>query len=279
MTSKEKDGLLTQKGEGGSTDSSDAQLLKRKRGRPRLDIKTSQTEDITTNPAPRGRPRKASRIGVNSPVVTTGDNDQANVTQTAGSASIPTLVTRIPPGRDTNTGGGEIQLTPRERSLSPTRRGRRPKVSQVGGTTSPVVTTGPGGSTPTPVTQAGGRPVKSAAGSPTTWGRPPKVRRAGEGSSPAKMTRDAVTSPVTRAGLNPARWTRAGGGVPVVKTEGSPTKPPRGGAGVTSPVATTKGSPGKTPQAVGRPGTRHVTRAVSVKGLVSGKRTTRSDKA
>ncbi|XP_029585645.1 MAX gene-associated protein [Salmo trutta] len=286
VTSKEKDGLLTQKGEGGSTDSSDAQLLKRKRGRPRLDIKTPQTDiktpptgDITTNPAPRGQPRKASQIGVNSPVVTTGGNDQANVTQTAGSASIPTLITRIPPGRDTNTGGGEIQLTPRERSLSPTRRGRRPKVSQVGGTTSPVVTTGPGGSTPTPVTQAGVRPVKSAAGSPATWGRPPKVRRAGEGSSPAKVTRDAVTSPVTRAGLNPARWTRAGGGVPVVKTEGIPTKPPRGGAGVTSPVATTKGSPGKTPQAVGRPGTRHVTRAVSVKGLVSGKRTTRSDKA
>ncbi|XP_031656364.1 MAX gene-associated protein isoform X2 [Oncorhynchus kisutch] len=289
VTSKENDCLLTQKGEGGSTDSSEAQLLKRKRGRPRLDIKTPPTGDITTNPAPRGRPRKVSRIGVNIPVVTTGGNDQANVTQTAGIACNPTLVTRIPPGRDTNTGGGEIQITPRERSLSPTRRGRRPKVSQVGVTTSPVVTTGPGGSparvtqaggsTPTPVTQAGGRPVKSAAGSPATWGRAPKVRRAGDSSSPAKVTRDAVTSPVTRAGLNPARWTRAGGGIPVVKTEGSPTKPPRGGTEVTSPVATTKGSPGKTPQAVGRPGTRHVTRAVSVKGLVSGKRTTRSDKA
>ncbi|XP_071269027.1 MAX gene-associated protein-like isoform X2 [Salvelinus alpinus] len=285
VTSKEKDGLLTQKGEGGSTDSSEAQLLKRKRGRPRLDIKTPQTDirtpptgDITTNPAPRGRPRKVSRIGVNIPVVMTGGNDQANVTQTTGSASNPTLVTRIPPGRDTNTGGGEIQLTPRERSISPTRRGRKPKVSQVGVTTSPVATTGPGGS-PARVTQAGGRPVKSAAGSPATWGRPPKVRRAGDGSSPAKVARDAVTSPVTRAGLNPARWTRAGGGIPVVKTEGSPTKPPRGGAEVTSPVATTKGSPGKTPQAVARPGTRHVTRAVSVKGLVSGKRTTRSDKA
>ncbi|XP_029532222.1 nascent polypeptide-associated complex subunit alpha, muscle-specific form-like [Oncorhynchus nerka] len=289
VTSKEKDCLLTQKGEGGSTDSSEAQLLKRKRGRPRLDIKTPPTGDITTNPVPRGRPRKVSRIGVNIPVVTTGGNDQANVTQTAGSACNPTLVTRIPPGRDTNTGGGEIQLTPRERSLSPTRQGRRPKVSQVGVTTSPVVTTGPGGSparvtqaggsTPTPVTQAGSRPVKSATSSPATWGRAPKVRRAGDSSSPAKVTRDAVTSPVTRAGLNPARWTRAAGGIPVVKTEGSPTKPPRGGAEVTSPVATTKGSPGKTPQAVGRPGTRHVTRAVSVKGLVSGKRTTRSDKA
>ncbi|XP_055741364.1 MAX gene-associated protein-like [Salvelinus fontinalis] len=285
VTSKEKDGLLTQKGEGGSTDSSEAQLLKRKRGRPRLDIKTPQTDirtpptgDITTNPAPRGRPRKVSRIGVNIPVVMTGGNDQANVTQTTGSASNPTLVTRIPPGRDTNTGGGEILLTPRERSISPTRRGRKPKVSQVGVTTSPVATTGPGGS-PARVTQAGGRPVKSAAGSPATWGRPPKVRRAGDGSSPAKVTRDAVPSPVTRAGLNPARWTRAGGGIPVVKTEGSPTQPPRGGAEVTSPVATTKGSPGKTPQAVARPGTRHVTRAVSVKGLVSGKRTTRSDKA
>nr|XP_046155146.1 kinesin-like protein KIF21A [Oncorhynchus gorbuscha] len=328
VTPKEKAevGSMTSKGEGGSTDSSEAQLLKRKRGRPRLDIKTPPTGDITTNPAPRGRPRKVSRIGVNIPVVTTGGNDQANVTQTAGSACNPTLVTRIPPGRDTNTGGGEIQLTPRERSLSPTRRGRRPKVSQVGVTTSPVVTTGPGGSparvtqaggsTPTPVTQAGGRTVKSAAGSPATWGRAPKVSRAGDSSSPAKVTKDAVTSPVTRAGLNPARWTRAGGGIPVVKTEGSPTKPPRGGAEVTSPVtraglnparwtraggsipvmktegsptklraevtspvATTKGSPGKTPQAVGRPGTRHVTRAVSVKGLVSGKRTTRSDKA
>ncbi|CAB1343199.1 unnamed protein product, partial [Coregonus sp. 'balchen'] len=158
---------------------------------------------------------------------------------------------------------GENQLTPRV--LSPTRRGRTAKVRRVGDNTSPVVTTGPGGSS-AEVTPAGGSPVKRAASSPATRGRPPKVRKAGDGPSPA---------PVTRAGLSP-----------VVKTEGSAAKSPRGDrparatrAGVNSSVATTKGSPGKTPQAVGRTGTRPVTRAVAVKGSVSGKRTMRSDKA
>ena len=97
-------------------------------------------------------------------------------------------------------------------------------------------------------------------GGPATRGSPPKVRKAGDSPIPA---------PGTQAGLSPA-----------VKTDGSAAKTPRVDsparttqAGVNSSAAMTKGSPGKTPQAMGRPGTQPVTRSVG------GKRTMRSDKA
>ncbi|KAM9421939.1 uncharacterized protein ACWYII_021802 isoform 2-T6 [Salvelinus alpinus] len=235
VTLKEKDCWLTQKGGGGLADGLEAPTVKRTRRPPRLDIKSPPTEHITTTP-----------------VATTGGGP-ANVTQATGSARTP--VSRPGGILVTDTGDGENQLTPRE----PTRQGRTPKVRRVGVTTSPVVMTGPGGNS-AKVTPAGGNPVKRAASSPATRGRPPKVRKAGDSPSPA---------PGTRAGLSP-----------VVKTDVSAAKPTRGDsparttrAGVNSSAAMTKGSPGKTPQAMGRPGTQPVTRSVG------GKRTMRSDKA
>ncbi|XP_029588927.1 uncharacterized protein LOC115174491 isoform X2 [Salmo trutta] len=235
VTSKENDCLLTQKGGGGLADGLEAPTVKRTRRPSCLDIKSPPTEHITTTP------------------VATTEGSPANVTQATGSTRTP--VSRPGGILVTNTGDGENQLTPRE----PTRQGRTPKVRWVGVTTSPVVMTGPGGGS-AKVTPAAGSPVKRAASSPATRGRPPKVRKAGDSPSPA---------PGTRAGLSP-----------VVKTDGSAAKPPRGDspawttrAGVNSSAAMTKGSPGKTPQAVGRPGTWPVTRSVG------GKRTMRSDKA
>eukprot|EP00063_Salmo_salar_P025397 XP_014000232.1 PREDICTED: uncharacterized protein LOC106571565 [Salmo salar] len=175
VTSKENDCLLTQNGGGGLADGLEAPTVKRTRRPPRLDIKSPPTEHITTTP------------------VATTEGSPANVTQATGSTRTP--VSRPGGILVTNTGDGENQLTPQE----PTRQGRTPKVGWVGVTTSPVVITGPGGSS-AKVTPAAGSPVKRAASSPATRGRPPKVLKAGDSPSLA---------PGTRAGLSP-----------VVKTDG-----------------------------------------------------------